>query len=146
MPLLMFGLLLVALPSFVLGREFSNLWEGMGGTKASLPRLLSAEHETDLTVQMLKLAHQRQSSQRDPPAAPAPQETDFQYPPSSPQLTGSPSIPMFQRSGTVNLGSPLQRRSIRRASESAMMGQISTLKLAENQQVSWIVAFAFDVR
>ncbi|KAG9048633.1 hypothetical protein FS837_012342 [Tulasnella sp. UAMH 9824] len=32
-PLLMFGLILIALPSFVLGREFSVVWEGMGGTK-----------------------------------------------------------------------------------------------------------------
>ncbi|KAG8949520.1 hypothetical protein FRC04_008453 [Tulasnella sp. 424] len=31
-PLLMFGLILIALPSFVLGREFSVVWEGMGGT------------------------------------------------------------------------------------------------------------------
>jgi len=30
-PLLLFGLLLIALPSFVLGREFSILWESMGG-------------------------------------------------------------------------------------------------------------------
>lgn len=29
LPLLLFGLLLIALPSFVLGREFSALWEGM---------------------------------------------------------------------------------------------------------------------
>ncbi|KAG8937133.1 hypothetical protein FRC00_007172 [Tulasnella sp. 408] len=32
-PLLMFGLILIALPSFVLGREFSIVWDGMGGTK-----------------------------------------------------------------------------------------------------------------
>lgn len=32
-PLLMFGLILIALPSFVLGREFSLVWEDMGGTK-----------------------------------------------------------------------------------------------------------------
>ena len=32
-PLLVFGLLLIALPSFVLGREFSIVWEKMGGQK-----------------------------------------------------------------------------------------------------------------
>ena len=31
-PLLICGLLLIALPSFVLGREFSIVWEMMGGT------------------------------------------------------------------------------------------------------------------
>ncbi|KAB5594261.1 Potassium voltage-gated channel family protein [Ceratobasidium theobromae] len=30
-PLLLFGLLLIALPSFVLGREFATVWEHMGG-------------------------------------------------------------------------------------------------------------------
>ncbi|CCO26625.1 Potassium voltage-gated channel subfamily B member 2 [Rhizoctonia solani AG-1 IB] len=30
-PLLLFGLLLIALPSFVLGREFAAVWEYMGG-------------------------------------------------------------------------------------------------------------------
>lgn len=35
LPLLMFGLLLIALPSFVLGREFASVWDGMGGTKVS---------------------------------------------------------------------------------------------------------------
>ncbi|QRV91181.1 ion channel protein [Ceratobasidium sp. AG-Ba] len=30
-PLLLFGLLLIALPSFVLGREFASVWEHMGG-------------------------------------------------------------------------------------------------------------------
>ena len=34
-PLLVFGLLLIALPSFVLGREFSVVWERMWG-KVSL--------------------------------------------------------------------------------------------------------------
>lgn len=29
LPLLLFGLLLIALPSFVLGREFAALWEVM---------------------------------------------------------------------------------------------------------------------
>lgn len=31
-PLLLFGLLLIALPSFVLGREFASVWEHMGGS------------------------------------------------------------------------------------------------------------------
>lgn len=36
LPLLLFGLLLIALPSFVLGREFSVIWNDM--TNADLPR------------------------------------------------------------------------------------------------------------
>ena len=32
-PLLICGLLLIALPSFVLGREFSSIWEKMGGKR-----------------------------------------------------------------------------------------------------------------
>ena len=35
-PLLVCGLLLMALPSFVLGREFSALWDRMGGNKHDL--------------------------------------------------------------------------------------------------------------
>jgi hypothetical protein len=36
LPLLLFGLLLIALPSFVLGREFSMIWNDM--TSGHLPR------------------------------------------------------------------------------------------------------------
>jgi potassium voltage-gated channel Shal-related subfamily D protein 2 len=42
LPLLLFGLLLVALPSFVLGREFATLWEAMtrrGGVRLSFKLL-----------------------------------------------------------------------------------------------------------
>jgi hypothetical protein len=35
-PLLAFGLLLIALPSFVLGREFSLVWEQMTDDEVSL--------------------------------------------------------------------------------------------------------------
>jgi hypothetical protein len=38
LPLLVFGLLLIALPSFVLGREFSLVWEKMTSDQVSFQR------------------------------------------------------------------------------------------------------------
>lgn len=50
-PLLMFGLILIALPSFVLGREFSVVWEGMGGTKVRLHvRLYDVNSQSKLSL------------------------------------------------------------------------------------------------
>ncbi|KAG8881877.1 hypothetical protein FRB98_004070 [Tulasnella sp. 332] len=153
-PLLMFGLLLIALPSFVLGREFSNLWEGMGGSK------------------MLRFAQQRQVNMRDPTPSTVlpmttgtvnqPQTTEGPdlitgispgtrirdqtgYPPSRPRtsesVTSSPTIPFrsfapsprIDTTAALNFGT--RRPHTRRMSDGAIMGQISTLKLAENQQV-----------
>lgn len=37
MPLLVFGLLLIALPTFVLGREFSIVWDLMKDHQVGLP-------------------------------------------------------------------------------------------------------------
>ncbi|KAL5498079.1 hypothetical protein ACEPAH_2209 [Sanghuangporus vaninii] len=48
-PLLVFGLLLIALPSFVLGREFSKLWDAHARDSARVPTQESEqrEHEMD---------------------------------------------------------------------------------------------------
>ncbi|PIL22784.1 transporter [Ganoderma sinense ZZ0214-1] len=48
LPLLVFGLLLIALPTFVLGREFSIVWEFMEEAQVSLP--LSSSAEQPLTL------------------------------------------------------------------------------------------------
>jgi len=45
-PLLLFGLLLIALPSFVLGREFSVLWDTMGGPKGGFSRKKRRDYES----------------------------------------------------------------------------------------------------
>ncbi|KAG8897909.1 hypothetical protein FRB99_007799, partial [Tulasnella sp. 403] len=50
-PLLMFGLLLIALPSFVLGREFSSVWEGMGGSKLTMTRFTNWQKATGRDVE-----------------------------------------------------------------------------------------------
>ncbi|KAF8609725.1 voltage-gated potassium channel [Ceratobasidium sp. AG-I] len=48
-PLLLFGLLLIALPSFVLGREFASVWEHMGGSmlQASDEQVAEARRRLD---------------------------------------------------------------------------------------------------
>jgi len=49
-PLLMFGLLLIALPSFVLGREFSDVWESMGGSKVCIVILNPETYNTYISL------------------------------------------------------------------------------------------------
>ena len=51
LPLLLFGLLLIALPSFVLGREFSIVWnEMMGGYTPRMPYAQSRHAYTQSEV------------------------------------------------------------------------------------------------
>jgi len=80
LPLLLFGLLLIALPSFVLGREFASLWEVMsqrGGVRAVRTRADS--------ISMLIEAHVRATASAPPSLAvePTEQEADESnvYPP-----------------------------------------------------------------
>ncbi|KAG9003097.1 hypothetical protein FRB94_003358 [Tulasnella sp. JGI-2019a] len=160
-PLLMFGLLLIALPSFVLGREFSNLWEGMGGSKmlrfaqqrqaaqmreaaastSALPttntqnlQSLGVREEPDLMTEISPSTPTAVNHDRTPLYPPAQQR-----PRSSDSVTSSPATPLrrlapsrLDSTGSLNLNLGGRRR---RMSDGAMMNQITTLKLAENQQV-----------
>ncbi|KAE9400591.1 voltage-gated potassium channel [Gymnopus androsaceus JB14] len=60
LPLLVFGLLLIALPSFVLGREFSIVWEKMTSKQSQ-----QEDHDLDSPVEMRSAPLTRSHSDRD---------------------------------------------------------------------------------
>jgi hypothetical protein len=114
-PLLLFGLLLIALPSFVLGREFASVWEHMGG---SLVGVICTYHCSPLTNLQLRGGDEAVAEARR-------QLND------SPMLTRGRPFPRPRADSYVPLdseGGPAAR------DQDTTTQDLSNLKLAENQQ------------
>jgi len=116
LPLLLFGLLLIALPSFVLGREFAAVWEGM----ASQGRI-SMRARSDSISEFLE-SH---SHARLPPRRGRPQQGD-RDPEASSAILGESSVDGVHAGARHNLV----------AIDDAPGGAgLTNRKLARNQQV-----------
>lgn len=79
LPLLCFGLLLIALPSFVLGREFSLVWEKMTRDQ------VGGQHPSDIDILFNSIS--TQSSTLDQSNSPAPSATQHPVYPPEPAMT-----------------------------------------------------------
>ena len=133
-PLLIFGLLLIALPSFVLGREFASVWEGMHTHMNDLTDPQSAANdlhnlETPLPSPV-NSRHRHLSSSGSTQASPAPHS----YPPLS--SAGAAVLSNTSASSTLAQRTDLSNRKLAQ-NQTMLSQQVEALRqVVERQEES----------
>ncbi|KAG8924171.1 hypothetical protein FRC02_010610 [Tulasnella sp. 418] len=136
-PLLVFGLLLIALPSFVLGREFASVWEAMGGSKM-LEQIHRGQRPRSNSMRSIDAPADEESptSPIQVKGRPSPLSTPF-LPTSSNyrrRRDSSPDKPLSSLDEVISRRK-LAGKQRQFSSVDSTRGGITNLKLAQNQQV-----------